>query len=189
MASLDYNQVKKGMVLLREDGQLWLVLDREISQLGNWRSHVSLKLKNLATGTVNLVRERPQDRVEIAHLDKRAMQYLYAEGNGYVFMDQETFDQVTLSKEWVGDQILYLRENDVAQVVLYQERPVLLELPGQVELAVAETAGFVKGGSAAAQYKTAKMETGLELLVPPFIEVGERVQIDTRTGEYLGRAK
>src|SRR5439155_214339 len=113
----------------------------------------------------------------------------YAEGDGYVFMDKETFDQVTLDRQSLADQMLYLKENDDAQVVLHDGNPVGLELPPQVGLTVKETAGWLKGSSVAGQYKAATLETGLQVQVPPFIEVGEVIQIDTRTGEYLGRAR
>jgi elongation factor P len=189
MASVEAMQVRKGMVIVAGDGLLHTVVDRDLNTPGNWRAILHLKIKNLKTGSVTMIRPRPSDKIEIAYLDKRPMQYLYQEGNGYVFMDKETFDQVTLDKEWAGDQMLYLKENDDAQVVLYEGRPISLELPPQVELKVAYTEPWKKGGTVAGQYKPAKMETGLELQVPPFVDIGDSLQIDTRTGEYIGRAK
>ncbi len=189
MASVEANQVRKGMVIVGEDGKLWAVVDRELNTPGNWRAILHLKVKNLETGSVTTIRPRPSDKVEIAYLDRRPMQYLYQEGDGYVFMDKETFDQVTLDLEWAGDLMLFLKENDAAEVVLYEGRPISLELPPQVELKVSYTEPWMKGATAAAQYKPATMETGLKVQVPPFIDVGEVIQIDTRTGEYLGRAK
>src|SRR5262245_15496817 len=177
------------MAVVLEDGQLWYVLDRDLQMPGNWRSILKLRLKNLKTGNQIEKRYRPQDKVEVAYLDRRVMQYLYADGNGYVFMDKETFDQTTLSKEWVGEQILYLRENEDAQVIFHDGKPILLELPAQVELKVVQTAAWLKGSAATSQYKAATMETGLEVQVPPFVDAGEVIQIDTRTGEYLSRAK
>src|SRR5438128_2443681 len=100
------------MVIVGEGGQLFAVLDRTLNTPGNWRAILHLRLKNLTTGAVLTERFHPDNKVEIAYLDKREMQYIYQDGNDYVFMDSETFDQVFLSKEWVGDQILYLREND-----------------------------------------------------------------------------
>ncbi len=117
------------------------------------------------------------------------MQYLYQEADEYVFMDKETFDQTILSKEWVGDQILYLRENDDVHVTFYEGKALSLELPAMVELKVIETEPSMKGATAAAQFKPATVETGLTVTVPPFVTVGERIQIDTRTGEYLSRSK
>jgi len=189
VASIEYSQVRKGMVIVGDDKQLYAVVDRDLNTPGNWRAILQLKLKNLKTGAITLNRVRPQDKVEQAYLDKREMQYLYAEGDGYVFMDNETYDQITLGKEWVGDQILYLKENDNVQVVLYEGKPISLELPATVELKVTETEPSVKGATAAAQYKPATLETGLKITVPPFVGVGEVVAIDTRTGAYLSRAK
>jgi elongation factor P len=189
VASINYSQVRKGMVILGEDGQLYSVIDRDLNTPGNWRAILNLKLKNLKTGAVTPKRFKPEDKVELAYLDKRPMQYLYAEGDGYVFMDKETYDQVTLGKEWVGEQILYLKENDDAQVTFYEGKPLSLELPATVELKVVETEPSVKGATAAAQYKPATLETGLKVTVPPFVGIGEVIQVDTRSGEYLSRAK
>ena len=189
MASINYSQVRKGMVILGEDGQLYSVVDRDLNTPGNWRAILQLKLKNLKTGAVTMNRVRPEDKVEQAYLDKRQMQYLYQEGDEYVFMDLETYDQIHLHSDWVGDQILYLKENDNAQVTFYEGKPLSLELPATVELKVVETEPSVKGATAAAQYKPAKLETGLKITVPPFVGIGEVVQVDTRTGEYLSRAK
>jgi elongation factor P len=189
VASINYSQVRKGMVIVGEDGQLYSVIDRDLNTPGNWRAILNLKLKNLKTGAVTPRRFKPEDKVELAYLDKRPMQYLYQEGDEYVFMDLETYDQTHLSREWVGDQILYLKENDNAQVTFYDGKPLSLELPATVELKVVETEPSVKGATAAAQYKPATLETGLKITVPPFVGIGEVVQVDTRTGEYLSRAK
>ena len=189
MASINYSQVRKGMVIVGEDGQLYSVIDRDLNTPGNWRAILNLKLKNLKTGAVTPRRFKPEDKVELAYLDKRPMQYLYQEGDEYVFMDLETYDQTHLSREWVGDQILYLKENDNAQVTFYDGKPLSLELPATVELKVVETEPSVKGATAAAQFKPATLETGLKITVPPFVGIGEVVQVDTRTGEYLSRAK
>src|SRR5262249_42469139 len=158
-----------GMVILGDDGQLYHVVDRDLNTPGNWRAILQLKLKNLKTGSITMNRVRPQDKVEQAYLDKRPMQYLYQEGDGYVFMDKETYDQIPLDREWVGEQILYLKENDDAQVVFYEGKPISLELPATVELKVIETEPSVKGATAAAQYKPATLETGLKITVPPFV--------------------
>ena len=133
-------------------------------------------------------RFRPDDKVEVAFLDKRAMQYVYQEGDDYVFTDLESFEQVILNKDWVGDLILYLKENDNCHVVQFEGKPISIELPPMVELKVMETDPNMKGATAHAQYKPALLETGLKIQVPPFIAVCEVVQVDTRTGEYLSRA-
>ena len=189
MASIEYSQVRKGMVIKGDDGQLYYVVDRDLNTPGNWRAILQLKLKNLKTGSITMNRVRPQDKVEQAYLDKREMQYLYKEGADFVFMDNETYDQVTLSEEMVGEQMQYMKENTNAQVTFYEGRALNLDLPATVELKVVETEPSVKGATAAAQYKPATLETGLKVTVPPFVNVGEVIAVDTRTGEYLSRAK
>jgi elongation factor P len=189
VAAVIYSQVRKGMVIVGDDGQLYSVVDRDLNTPGNWRAILNLKLKNLKTGAVTPKRFKPEDKVEVAYLDKRPMQYLYQEGDGYVFMDKETYDQITLGREWVGEQILYLKENDDAQVTFYEGKPLSLELPATVELKVTETERGLKGATAAAQYKPATLETGLKITVPAFVDAGEIIQVDTRSGEYLSRAK
>jgi elongation factor P len=177
------------MVIVGDDGQLYTVVDRDLNTPGNWRAILQLKLKNLKTGSITINRVRPQDKVEQAYLDKREMQYLYQDGDDYVFMDTENFDQHHLQADLVGDLMLYLKDNDKAQVVFYEGKALSLELPATVELKVVETEPSVKGATAAAQYKPATMETGLKISVPPFVAIGDLVSIDTRTGEYLSRAK
>src|ERR1700678_762782 len=139
VASINYSQVRKGMVIVGDDGQLYSVVDQNLNTPGNWRAILQLKLKNLKSGSITMNRARPEDKVEQAYLDKRPMQYLYQEGSDFVFMDQETFDQTTLSKERVGQQILDLKEKDVAQVTFYDGRPLFLDLPQTVELKITST--------------------------------------------------
>jgi elongation factor P len=189
VASIEYSQVRKGMVIVGDDGQLYHVVDRDLNTPGNWRAILQLKLKNLKTGAVTTNRVRPQDKVEQAYLDKREMQYIYQDGDGFVFMDTETYDQHTLGRDLVGEQMYYLKEGNKAAVVFYEGKPLSLDLPATVELAVTETEPSVKGATAAAQYKPATLETGLKITVPPFVNIGEAVLVDTRTGEYLSRAK
>ena len=186
---MTYGDVRKGQVIVGEGGQLFTVVDRNLNTPGNWRAILHLKLKNLKTGAVQLLRFQPEDKVEVAYLDRRPMQYLYQDGAEYVFMDKKTFDQTPLHRDWVGDQILYLKENDDAEVTFYEGRPISLELPPQVHLRVAETEPAIKGATAQAQYKPATLETGLKITVPPFISVGDTVTVDTRECKYLGRAK
>jgi elongation factor P len=189
VSSIEYIQVRKGMVLVGEDGQLYSVVDTHLNTPGNWRAILQIKLKSLKTGAVTEKRFRPEDKVETAFLDKREMQYLYQDGEDYVLMDTETFDQIPLNKEWIGDLSGYLKENDKAQVVFYEDKPISIELPATVELAVTETAPALKGATAAAQYKPATLETGITIDVPPFVNIGDVIQVDTRDGKYLGRAK
>ena len=188
MASIKYSELRRGMVIL-EDGQLYQVLDRDLKTPGNLPSKLTIKVKNLKTGFVNERRVHPEDKVEQAFLETRDFQYLYKDGDGFVFMDKETYDQITLDKEWVGDLMMYLKENEDAKVTFHEGKALSLELPNTVELKVTDTEPSVKGATAQAQYKPATLETGLKITVPPFISVGDTVTVDTRECKYLGRAK
>src|SRR5262245_65094591 len=148
------------MVFIGEDGQLYQCLDRDLNTPGNWRAILQLKVRNLKTDSITMNRVRPDDKVKLAYLDTRKMQYSYREGDNYIFMDSETFDQVPLKAEFVGDQILYLKENDEVLVTMYEGKPLNFQLPGTVELAVTDTEPGIKGADAAAQTKPAKTETG-----------------------------
>ena len=187
MSVIPYIQVRKGMVIV-EDGQLQYVVERDLNTPGNWRAILHLKLKSLKTGNTATRRVQPDDKVELAHLEKCDMQYIYQDGDGYVFMDTENFEQITLSREWIGDQMLYIKEGATVVVIMHDEKPISLELPDRVELTVTETVPAVKGATAANQHKAALLETGLTVQLPPSIDVGEAVVVDTRTGEYLSRA-
>src|SRR5438445_10810843 len=189
VASIEYSQVRKGMVIVGEDGQLYTVVDRDLNTPGNWRAILQLKLKNLNTGSIAINRVRPQDKVEQAYLDKRQMQYLYKDGNSYVFMDTESYDQFHLEEEMVGEMMLFLKENDNVHVIMYEGKAISVEPPATVHLKVVDTEPSVTGATAAAKSKPATLETGLKISVPPFVGIGEMVAVDTRTGEYLSRAK
>src|SRR5712691_3137030 len=139
VASIEYSSVRKGMVIVGDGGDLYTVVDRDLNTPGNWRAILQLKLKNLKTGAITMNRVRPQDKVEQAYLDKREMQYIYQDGDGYVFMDTENFDQITLGKEWVGDLMLYMKEGNTAHVIFHEGKPLSLELPATVELKVTDT--------------------------------------------------
>ena len=188
MASIRYSEVRKGMVIVHE-GQLCYVVDRDLKTPGNLPSKLTLTMKNLKTGFVNTQRVHPEDKVEQAYLDKREMQYLYQDGDGYVFMDTETYDQITLDKEWVGDLMLYLKEGNKAQIVFYEGKPLSLDLPATVELQVTETEPSVKGQTASSSYKSAVLENGEKIMVPVHIGPGTRVVVSTEDGSYKERAK
>ena len=187
MASIRYSEVRKGMVIVGEDGQLYYCVDRELKTPGNLPSKLTLRLKNLKTGFVNDTRVHPEDKVEQAFLDTRDMQYLYKDADGYVFMDKETFDQTTLQADLVEELMVYMKEGTDCKVVFHGGKALSMEPPATVELEVVDTEPSVKGATAAAQYKPAILETGAKVTVPPFISKGERVVVDTRTGEYMKR--
>jgi elongation factor P len=190
MASILYVDVRKGMVIVGEDGQLYQCVDRELRTPGNLPSKLTLKLKSLKTGFVNQVRVHPEDKVEQAYLEKREMQYLYKDGDSYVFMDNETFDQINLEEDMIGEYVGFMKENMNVQVQFHEDRPLSVELPASVELEVVDTEPAIKGATAQAQDKPATMDTGLKLKVPPFISIGDKIIVDTRDGgKYLSRAK
>jgi len=188
VASILYSEVRKGMVILHE-GQLCYIVDRELRTPGNLPSKLTLKMKNLRTGFVNTERVHPENKVEQAYLEKVQMQYLYKDSDGYVFMDTESFDQTTLGEDMVGDMMLYLKEEAKIQVTFNDNKALSIELPTTVELTVTETEPALKGATAAAQYKPATVDTGLKITVPSFIEIGEKIVVDTTEGKYLRRAK
>ncbi|MFO0852307.1 MAG: elongation factor P [Gemmataceae bacterium] len=188
MASTKMIDIRRGMVL-NMNGQLLYCLDRDLNTPGNWRAILYLKLKNLKTGSIVDERVHPDDKVDVVFLDTREFAYSYKDGTDYVFTDQETFDQVTLSGDMVGDKINYLRENDTCKITFYDGKALGMELPQTVTLKVTETEPAIKGATAAAQKKAATLETGIVIQVPSFITEGELVQVQTEDGAYLGRAK
>jgi elongation factor P len=182
------NDMRPGMTL-DLDGELWSVLEYQHHKPGKGHAMVRAKVRSLKSGVVVDKTFRPDEKVDIARLDRREMQYLYADDTGLVFMDTETYDQVTLAKEMVGDEMLYLKEENKIVVTFYQDNPLSVELPASVELTVVETEPALKGATAAAQYKPATLDTGLKIQVPPFIGIGEKILVDTREGKYLSRVK
>jgi elongation factor P len=187
VADIKNIDIRKGMVFIGEDGQLYQCLDRDLNTPGNWRAILQLKVRNLKTLSITQNRVKPDDKVKLAYLDTRKMQYSYREGDNFIFMDSETFDQVPLKAEFVGDKITYLKENDEVLVTMYEGKPLDFQLPGTVELAVVDTDPGIKGATAAAQTKPATMETGLVVQVPSFINKGDVIKIDTEEGKYIGR--
>ncbi len=190
MASIKMIDVRRGMVL-NMNNQLMYCLDRDLNTPGNWRAILYLKLKNLKTGSITDERVHPDDKVDVVYLDTRDYQYSYKDGTDYVFMDAETFEQVTLGEDMVGDKIKFLRENDNVKITFYDGKALDVELPQNVTLTVTETEPGIKGATAAAQTKPATLETGLKVNVPSFINQGEAIVVDTTDGKgkYLRRAK
>jgi elongation factor P len=187
VADIKNIDIRKGMVFIGEDGQLYQCLDRDLNTPGNWRAILQLKVRNLKTDAITMNRVRPDDKVKLAYLDTRKMQYSYREGDNFIFMDAETFDQVPLRADFVGDKIEYIKENDEVLVTMYEGKPLDFQLPGTVELAVTDTEPGIKGATAAAQTKPATLETGLVIQVPSFINKGDVLKIDTNERKYIGR--
>jgi|SRR5687767_6845630 len=155
---------------------------------GNLRAFVQVRMRNLKTGNSFEHRFSSTESVERAMLDTHPMEYLYSDASGHHFMNQENYEQVTLADEVLGDALLYLLPNNVIKVDFYDVNPVGIELPNTVQLRVVETEPGMKNATASASYKPARLETGLTIQVPQFINEGDQLQIDTRENKYLSRA-
>lgn len=182
------NDFRPGVVV-ELDGDLYAVVQSQHVKRGRGSAYVRAKVRNLKTGAITERTFNAGERVPLAYLDRKPMQYLYSQDGLYVVMDQGTYEQLSLAEELLGDAVSYLRDNTDVVVVFYDGRPIALELPNAVELEVVETAPGVRGDTAAGSSKPAKVQTGVTVQVPFFVAVGDRIRIDTRTGEYLERVK
>jgi elongation factor P len=185
--SVSTNDLKNGMALNLPEGLVTVVEFQHVKP-GKGGAFVRTKLKNFRSGAVVEKTFRADEKVPLAVIDKREMQYLYREGNAYVFMDAESYDQIHVEAKDLGGSVQFLKEGDSAVLPMYQGEIVGVELPAAVELAVAETEPGLQGDRVSGARKAATLETGLVVQVPLFVEPGERVKVDTRTGEYLARA-
>jgi elongation factor P len=181
-------QLKRGMCI-KHDNDLYRVIETQHKTPGNLRGFVQAKLRNLGNGTTTEHRFRSVDMVERAILDEATMEYLYQDGDMYHFMNNETFEQLGLSEEILGDAVPYLIPNIQLKIALWEGRPVGIELPLTVEMKVVETEPAIKGASVSNVGKPAKMETGLVIQVPAFVAEGDVIRIDTSTGAYIERAR
>ena len=185
--SISTNDLKNGMALNLPEG-LMTVVEFQHVKPGKGGAFVRTKLKNYRTGAVIDRTFRADEKVQQAVIDKREMQFLYREGDDYVFMDNETYDQLQVAKSSIGDAPNYLKEGDTAVLPMYNEEVVGIDLPAAVELTVAETEPGMQGDRVSGARKPATLETGLVVQVPLFVNQGERIKVDTRSGEYLSRA-
>jgi elongation factor P len=181
------NDLKNGMTL-DLDGQLWTVVEFQHVKPGKGGAFVRTKLKSVLSGKVVERTFNAGVKVDVAILEKRQMQYLYKDSEDYVFMDQTTFDQINISKQTVGDAADYLLENATVIVAMNEGNALYVELPASVELEITYTEPGIQGDRSSGGTKPATVETGLNIQVPLFIKQGEKVLVDTRTGDYLGRA-
>ena len=176
-------------VTFEEDGNVLQVIEFQHVKPGKGAAFVRTKYRNILTGATREEAFNPNDKFPKAHIETKQMQYLYNDGELYYFMDQDTYDQVPLTADLVAEAVKYIRENDIATVKFYKDNAFDVEAPNFVDLEVVETEPGVKGDTATNVTKAATVETGAVIQVPIFINEGERIQIDTRTGEYLGRSK
>lgn len=181
-------QLKRGMCIKHEN-DLYRVVSAEHKTPGNLRGMVQAKIRHLKSGSISDHRFRSVDMVERAILDESSMEFLYRDGDMYHFMNSETYEQVGLSEEVLGDAVNYLIANAKLKVEMFEDRPVGIELPQNVEMTVLETEPAIKGATVSNVGKPAKMETGLVVQVPAFINEGDRIRIDTTTGAYVERVK
>jgi elongation factor P len=181
-------QLRVGMTILFNKEPYRVVSVQHITP-GNWRGMVQTKLKHLKTGSSVENRFRSEDKLEKAHLEQHEMEYLYNDGTDFHFMNSETYEQVALSAEVLGDNVYFLTPNIKFMIEYYNGVPVGVDPPKVVELKIVETAPFMRGATAASSAKPATLETGLVVNVPAFIEAGEVVRVDTAESKYLERAK
>jgi elongation factor P len=178
--------LRKG-VIIEMDRQLFTVMEYQHQKIGRGSAQVRMRLRNVRTGATSDTTVQAGTKFPRVRLEQRSMSYLYAEDNTYYFMDQETYDQIGLTAQQLGDAVNYLKDGMVLQVQFYESEPVAVDLPITVELRVEETEPGFRGDTATGGTKPARLETGLTVQVPLFVNQGDTIKVDTRTGTYLER--
>lgn len=184
---IEAGDLRNGSVFER-DGQLLVCVGFSHMKMGRGTAQVRARLRNLKSGAITDETFRPEQRFTRVRIEKRNMQYLYKDGDQYHFMDTQTYDQVALSEAALGDALKYLKENTEITVLSYEELPIGVELPTSVDLEITRTDPGFKGDTATGATKPATLETGMTVSVPLFVNQGDRIKVDTRTGEYMERA-
>ncbi len=182
------NQIRLGNVI-NHKGSLWRAVKIQHTQPGKGGAYAQVELKDLRGGTKLNERFRSSEHVERVRLDEKEHQYLYADGDQLTFMDTETYDQITLTREMIGDQAAFLSDGMAVTILSHEGEPISVRLADSVTLRVVETEAVVKGQTAASSYKPAKLDNGVRVMVPPHIETGTRVVVDTADGSYKERAR
>lgn len=182
------NEIKPGMVIEHQGG-LWAAVKTVAVKPGKGGAFNQVELKNLITGSKLNERFRASETVERVRLEQKDFQYLYQEGDSLVFMDNESYEQLELQKDFVGDRAAFLQDGMTVTVDMHEERPIGIRLPDQVTLTISEADPVVKGQTATSSYKPAVLENGVRVMVPPFISSGEKIVIDTNELIYLRRAE
>ncbi len=185
---VDANTIRKGHVM-DYNGKLWSVIKSEIMIPGKGNAVIQVEMRDVRTGVKTNVRFRTQETVERVQLHEHEMQFLFATGDDYTFMDQETFEQLSIPKDIIGDPVVFLAEAMVCKVMTYEGVALSVELPATVVLELVEADPVVKGQTASSSYKPAKLSNGVRILVPPFIEAGTRVVVNTADSSYVERAR
>ena len=188
MPKINAIDLKPGNVLEHQN-KLWLVLKRDIVQPGKGGAFTQIEIRDLRSGNKATERFRTQEAVERVRLDEKEMQFLYMEGDQATFMDNDTFEQVSVPRELIGDPADFLQDGMVCQVRLYEGQPLSVEIPPSATFEVVEADPVVRGQTASSSYKPGKLENGRRVMIPPFIEAGTRIVISTADGSYVERAK
>jgi len=188
MPTIDISQIERNTKVLI-DGQPYVVIERSFVKPGKGSAFTRTKMKNLLSGTTIERNIRSGEKMELADVDERPMQYLYREGDSFVFMDNSSFEQTNILAELVGDDWKFLKDNLTCNVLFFNARPIGVSLPNFVELKVTHSEPGVKGDTSSGATKPATLETGATINVPLFINEGEILSIDTRTGQYVSRTK
>jgi elongation factor P len=183
---INATQIRRGMIILM-DNKLYRVEEMDHVTPGRYKSTIHVKMRDLESNVRSPFRFGSSDRVEKVTLDSKEVNYSYHDGSHFIFMDTSTYDQITLDEEFIADNVYYLKENETYQMEFFQGRPINIVPPLSMEFVVAETEKNMKGSMVQASYKPAKLEGGLEVTVPPFIEPGNVIKVDTRDGTYIER--
>ncbi len=181
------NDFKRGHGCIWKNNEIWIFMGMDHVKPGKGPAYVQAELRNVKTGQIVANRFRPEETLEPVHFDRKKMEYLYSDGSSHVFMDPESYEQVELPRATIGDAAVFLTPNCVCETCFVEAELMSVELPNTVELTVTDTPPNVKGATATNQAKEAICEGGANVKVPPFVENGTVIKVDTRTGEYLGR--
>ncbi len=182
------NEIRPGNVI-EHDGTLWVAVKTQAVKPGKGPAYNQVELKNIIDGRKLNNRFGSDERVERARIDTKDFQYLYKEGDMLVFMDTDTYEQINLPEEFVGERAAFLQDGMTVTLEMHEERPIGISLPDQVTLEITETEPTIKGQTAASSYKPAMLENGVRVMVPPFVGVGERIVVDTNEIAYVRRAE
>lgn len=188
MAKISGSDVRPG-TMIEHHGQLWITVKSQAVKPGKGGAYNQVELKNIATGSKLNERFRSSEMVEEIHLEKKDFQFLYSSADMLTFMDLQSFEQIELASDFVGEQAAFLHEGMKTLVQLHEGKPIGITLPVQVTLTVSEADPVLKGGTAAPSYKSAILENGMRIQVPPFIEAGEKIVVSTQDGSYVRRAE
>ena len=188
MSKIAGNEIRPG-ALIQHQGGLWMAVKTQAVKPGKGGAYNQVELKNVITGTKLNERFRADEGVEEVYLEKKDFQFLYASGDTLTFMDTDTYDQIEVASDFVGDQVRFLQEGITVLVQTYEGKPIGIKLPQHVTLEVVEADPVLRGGTAAPSYKSAVLENGLKIQVPPFINAGTKVIVATEDGSYIRRAE